>query len=102
MLGFIIGYFLGGITFIPLILGVAFLLFKDLLLPEIAAEKKRRLENGIGLKRVGDEDPVFSTPEKEHRLDRRSSGHDGDVAAGYFAVTREWVPGGVNGKPPER
>lgn len=25
-----------------------------------------------------------------------------DVAAGYFAVCREYVPGGVNGKPPER
>ena len=28
--------------------------------------------------------------------------HEADVAAGYFAVCREYVPGGVNGKPPER
>lgn len=28
--------------------------------------------------------------------------HENDVAAGYFAVCREYVPGGVNGKPPER
>ncbi|KAK3047268.1 hypothetical protein LTS18_013183, partial [Coniosporium uncinatum] len=28
--------------------------------------------------------------------------HEPDVAAGYFAVCREYVPGGVNGKPPER
>lgn len=34
--------------------------------------------------------------EKFHRV------HDSDVAAGYFAVCREYVPGGVNGKPPER
>ncbi|KAJ5119641.1 hypothetical protein N7448_010310 [Penicillium atrosanguineum] len=34
--------------------------------------------------------------EKFHRT------HDTDVAAGYFAVCREYVPGGVNGKPPER
>ncbi|KAJ5233702.1 uncharacterized protein N7469_005468 [Penicillium citrinum] len=34
--------------------------------------------------------------EKFHRT------HDSDVAAGYFAVCREYVPGGVNGKPPER
>jgi hypothetical protein len=27
---------------------------------------------------------------------------DPDVAAGYFAVCREYVPGGTNGKPPER
>jgi len=29
-------------------------------------------------------------------------GHESDVAAGYFAVCREYVPGGINGKPPER
>ena len=29
-------------------------------------------------------------------------GHEPDVAAGYFAVCREYVPGGINGKPPER
>ncbi|EED13848.1 conserved hypothetical protein [Talaromyces stipitatus ATCC 10500] len=35
--------------------------------------------------------------EKFHRA------HESDVAAaGYFAVCREYVPGGVNGKPPER
>ncbi|KAK5172474.1 hypothetical protein LTR04_002400 [Oleoguttula sp. CCFEE 6159] len=28
--------------------------------------------------------------------------HESDVAAGYFAVCRNYVPGGVNGKPPER
>lgn len=28
--------------------------------------------------------------------------HEADVAAGYFAVCREYIPGGVNGKPPER
>lgn len=28
--------------------------------------------------------------------------HESDVAAGYFAVCRDYVPGGVNGKPPER
>jgi len=28
--------------------------------------------------------------------------HDPDVASGYFAVCREYVPGGTNGKPPER
>ena len=29
-------------------------------------------------------------------------GYETDVAEGYFAVCREYVPGGVNGKPPER
>lgn len=28
--------------------------------------------------------------------------HAPDVCAGYFAVCREYVPGGVNGKPPDR
>ncbi|CAN9132221.1 unnamed protein product [Alternaria alternata] len=28
--------------------------------------------------------------------------HEPDACAGYFAVCREYVPGGVNGKPPDR
>jgi hypothetical protein len=32
----------------------------------------------------------------------KSRTHEADVFAGYFAVCREYVPGGVNGKPPER
>lgn len=32
----------------------------------------------------------------------KTKNHEADVFAGYFAVCREYVPGGVNGKPPER
>lgn len=28
--------------------------------------------------------------------------HTPDAASGYFAIAQEYVPGGVNGKPPER
>ncbi|KAI9885667.1 MAG: hypothetical protein M1823_002536 [Watsoniomyces obsoletus] len=45
----------------------------------------------------------FTSPEynniRKHLVDRSS---ENDVAAGYFAVCREYVPGGLNGKPPER
>lgn len=34
------------------------------------------------------------------QLKRRTD--DSDTFAGYFAVCREYVPGGVNGKPPDR
>jgi len=39
----------------------------------------------------------------EDILDKLKRGtHIPDVCAGYFAVCREYVPGGVNGKPPDR
>ncbi|KAK4941405.1 hypothetical protein LTR10_018674 [Elasticomyces elasticus] len=53
------------------------------------------------LLRTDDDKLAFRTTtddlaEKFHRK------HDSDVASGYFAVCREYVPGGVNGKPPEK
>ncbi|KAF1958745.1 hypothetical protein CC80DRAFT_407983, partial [Byssothecium circinans] len=34
--------------------------------------------------------------------EKKSREHVPDVASGYFAVCREYVPGGINGKPPKR
>ena len=60
-----------------------------------------RKDDPAELVRDGDDKLVLKSgtddlAEKFHRK------HDTDVAAGYFAVCREYVPGGVNGKPPER
>lgn len=51
--------------------------------------------------RPDDEQSVFKTgtDDLEEKFHRK---HDSDVAAGYYAVCREYVPGGVNGKPPDR
>ncbi|KAE8351482.1 hypothetical protein BDV28DRAFT_136962 [Aspergillus coremiiformis] len=97
---FLFVYFLGGLTFIPLVLSLV-LLHAYLTLPspphaeqtcDLATDPLRRPDDDhYSLKSGTDE-----LAEKFHRT------HESDVAAGYFAVCREYVPGGVNGKPPER
>jgi hypothetical protein len=86
-------YVLGGITFIPLVLTVI-LLHAWISFPII--------EPPIPSLREPDDDANASESEpKKLRSYSWLSSHDADVG-GYFAVCREFVPGGVNGKPPER
>ncbi|BCS16647.1 hypothetical protein ASPFODRAFT_41823 [Aspergillus luchuensis CBS 106.47] len=105
---FLFIYVLGGLTFLPLVLSLV-ALFVYLTLPTAAPSPplssdqkschpqsssttlRRPTDDHYSLKSGTDE-----LAEKFHRT------HDSDVAAGYFAVCREYVPGGVNGRPPER
>jgi hypothetical protein len=104
--GFLFVYVLGGVTFIPLLLGL-FFLHAYFTLPPSSSEHGQRLstdddkQQHDDLRRPTDDEYSLKSAtdilaEKFHRT------HEGDVAAGYFAVCREYVPGGVNGKPPER
>ena len=95
---FLFVYVLGGLTFVPLTVGLGLLyLYYTLPQPNFYGNLKN---DPAQLTKEGDENAVFKSgtddlAEKFHRK------HESDVAAGYFAVTREWVPGGVSGKPPE-
>ena len=100
---FLFVYILGGLTFIPLIIGAvvlhAYLTFPTRVSDETEEELVEKRPSD--LERPNDDPLSFKTgtdalAEKFHRK------HEADVAAGYFAVCREYVPGGVNGKPPER
>ncbi|KAL8975206.1 MAG: hypothetical protein Q9197_000557 [Variospora fuerteventurae] len=95
-------YVLGGLTFVPclvaLVLVHAYLTFPTVLeapssLEDGSDSLSDEKDDGRHLKSAA---ARLSLGEKFHR------GHEPDVAAGYFAVCREYVPGGVNGKPPER
>ena len=97
---FLFVYFLGGLTFIPLVLSLI-LLHAYLTLPSPPPVEQRCERAKDPLRRPGDDQYSLKSgtdelAEKFHRT------HESDVAAGYFAVCREYVPGGVNGKPPER
>lgn len=95
-------YVLGGFTFIPCLIGLvlihAFLTFP--VIPQIPPNVQ------------DDEDPLADAKDDGKNVksvaalaglgEKFQRGHEPDVAAGYFAVCREYVPGGVNGKPPER
>jgi hypothetical protein len=107
--GFLVVYLLGGLTFIPLVLSIAFL-HAYITLPKRDTGDRdvpHRVDKddlaGVKSKDLGtaalalDDIALESLPEE---LKTRT--HVPDVAAGYFAVCRDYVPGGINGKPPER
>ena len=97
---FLLTYLLGGLTLLPLLLAIvllhAYLTFpvRHLSSNATASDDLRdSKDDGRNLKSRGS---ITDIAEKFKRA------HEPDVAAGYFAVCREYVPGGVNGKPPER
>lgn len=97
---FLVVYVLGGLTFVPLIVSLI-LLHAYLTLPNAPTSQQSSGQAPDPLCRPTDDEYSLKSgtdqlAEKFHRT------HDSDVAAGYFAVCREFVPGGVNGKPPER
>lgn len=94
---FLFVYVLGGLTFIPLLLGLGFWLGSKNTPLQDAAPRG----DPAGLKQLNDEESVLKTATDtlEEKFRRK---HDSDVAAGYFAVVREFIRGGVNGKPPDK
>lgn len=93
-------YVLGGLTFVPLVLSLA-VVFIYFTLPDAPPPSQTSSQFSEALRRPNDDDYSLKSgtdqlAEEFHRT------HDSDVATGYFAVCREYVPGGVNGKPPER
>lgn len=101
-IAFILTYLLGGLTLLPIFLAIVLLhayvtfpLRHTASLPsDIASDILRDgKDDGRNLKSRAS---IADIAEKFKRA------HEPDVAAGYFAVCREYVPGGINGKPPER
>lgn len=95
-------YLLGGITFLPLFFALillhAYITFPAVLDPseKLSAATDSLLDTKDDGENIKSAAALASLGEKFQRA------HERDVAAGYFAVCREYVPGGVNGKPPER
>lgn len=97
---FLFVYALGGITFIPLVLSLI-LLYAYLTLPS-ASQREQSCEKESDPIRLPTDDDLGSKSGTDQLAEKFHRAHESDVAAGYFAVCREYVPGGVNGKPPER
>ncbi|KAL8772019.1 MAG: hypothetical protein Q9209_002684 [Squamulea sp. 1 TL-2023] len=95
-------YVLGGLTFLPLVFGLI-LFHAYLTFPTVAHGTKPFQDGANSLKDAKDDGKNIKSAETLASLGGKfQRGHEPDVAAGYFAVCREYVPGGVNGKPPER
>lgn len=98
--GFLFVYLLGGVTFVPLILCVI-LVHAFVTLPVKTAASSTSIaaaaaEPGSSLKRAND-DGLNLRSGADVLAEQFTRKHESDVAAGYFAVCREYVPGGVNG-----
>lgn len=97
---FLFVYVLGGVTFLPLVVLIV-LCHSYLTFPVIESTNGERTSTGASGTKGGDGgDQKIELDSIPTELKQRT--HEPDVAAGYFAVCREYVPGGVNGKPPER
>ncbi|KAF4769442.1 hypothetical protein HAV15_008981 [Penicillium sp. str.  len=95
---FLFVYALGGITFIPLVLS-SIILYAYLTLPS-APQLPQSCENAADPVRQPTDDDFSLKSGTDQLAEKFHRTHESDVAAGYFAVCREYVPGGVNGKPP--
>ncbi|KAI9808565.1 MAG: hypothetical protein M1825_003714 [Sarcosagium campestre] len=100
---FVVVYVFGGLTFIPLLVSLFlfYVFFTQTQQPPVNVPTRSTKES---LQRPGDDKRASSkdgtgSPTFEKAMGR---GYEAEVAAGYFAVCREYVPGGINGKPPER
>jgi hypothetical protein len=97
---FLFIYTLGGVTLIPLLLGLIFChayFFLPIWPPRDDPDGDvQRAETSAAREDALQKELAALPPEVKSRA------REPDVAAGYFAVCREYVPGGVNGKPPER
>lgn len=100
---FLFAYLLGGLTFLPLA-ATALLLYAYFDLPHRPNPDVASRENGAdGIVQPGDDVAALKEAQdakKEGAKSRLTT--EPDVAAGYFAVCREYTPMGINAKPIER
>ncbi|GKT46039.1 putative phosphatase [Colletotrichum spaethianum] len=109
--GFLFTYLLGGLTFLPLVVFVV-LAHAYLTLPyRQDADTTRNVVADDGSNSIvqpGDDLTAFETvkavakDEATTNTTAKRSAQENDVAAGYFAVCREYTPMGINAKPIER
>ncbi|KAL1840334.1 hypothetical protein VTJ49DRAFT_548 [Mycothermus thermophilus] len=97
---FLLAYFLGGITFLPLLV-LAIFAHAYLTLPYRPDAEPSRSSDADDLVQPGDDLEPLKAAQKESAKSR-SVHHEQNVAAGYFAVCREYTPMGINAKPIER
>ncbi|KAH8703740.1 hypothetical protein BGW36DRAFT_404066 [Talaromyces proteolyticus] len=103
--GYVVIYILGGVTFLPLIIALlvlhAYLTLRPPAPSTTAASRGSSTSTTSLLERPSDDQYSLKSG-TDVLAEKFQRAHESDVAAGYFAVCREYVPGGVNGKPLER
>ncbi|KAI1391930.1 uncharacterized protein F4822DRAFT_425149 [Hypoxylon trugodes] len=97
---FLLTYLFGGVTFIPL--AIAIVLFHAHYTFPVRDENTTGNDGNDpdGIVQPGDDTTALREAQKEESKQRLLA--ESDVAAGYFAVCREYTPMGINAKPIER
>ncbi|KAL6880914.1 hypothetical protein J3F83DRAFT_720286 [Trichoderma novae-zelandiae] len=98
----LVAYLLGGVTFIPLVVAFVFLYgYYNLPYRRVLGFQDDQDEGSIV--RPGDDTTALDEATRaRNNSDSKRKDTDIDVAAGYFAVCREYTPMGINAKPVER
>lgn len=98
----LVAYLVGGVTFIPLAV-VAVLAVGFYALPERGAANAAQADPVDDIVLPGDDTTDLDAAKKAAKDGAKPrANNDLDVAAGYFAVCREYTPMGINAKPIER
>ncbi|KAI5464445.1 hypothetical protein BGZ63DRAFT_421479 [Mariannaea sp. PMI_226] len=97
----LIVYVLGGITFIPLVLASIFV-FSVYALPQHGLIDSQTNDADNLVLPDDNTDALEAAKDAHKHADKPRRNSDLDVAAGYFAVCREYTPMGINAKPIER
>jgi len=100
LLSLLIVYILGGLTFIPLLL-ISILAHAYYTFP-VTSDSSSADDSDLIIQLGDDLDAIKNAQRNLGEKFQPGQTHDADVAAGYFAVCREYTPGGVGAKPPER
>ncbi|KAI1322624.1 hypothetical protein F5Y16DRAFT_385953 [Xylariaceae sp. FL0255] len=100
---FLLTYLLGGLTFLPLLV-IIILLHAHLTFPvRDDASLPSATDPADNIVQPGDDTTHLETAQKDQKNEiKQKIIADSDVAAGYFAVCREYTPMGINAKPIER
>ncbi|KAI1343348.1 hypothetical protein F5Y15DRAFT_369758 [Xylariaceae sp. FL0016] len=96
---FLLTYLLGGVTFVPLVV-ITVLLHAHFTFPTRDDAEPVRKNDPDSIVQPGDDTSALEAAQKEESRQRLIA--ESDVAAGYFAVCREYTPMGINAKPIER
>ncbi|KAI1176393.1 hypothetical protein F4777DRAFT_274918 [Nemania sp. FL0916] len=98
---FVLAYLFGGVTLIPLI-AVAILAHAYLILPVHDESRSAPTSDADAIVQPGDDTSGLDLALAQKEESRQKLLADSDVAAGYFAVCREYTPMGINARPIER
>jgi hypothetical protein len=98
---FFLTYLFGGVTFLPLALAIAWFSLPQV--RHVVSEARRSSQDDGDIVQPGDITKDLDEARRPERSDSKPRYADAtDVAAGYFAVCREYTPMGINAKPIER